>query len=1033
MRKAAAVCAGLPLLLLTVGALPASAAPTGQTPPDAVQDVTAPKDIDPLDYEAGRYIVVLAEQPAATYNGGTDGFPATKPPQGKKLDAKRPEVKEYQAHLENKQAAVAKSKNVDIKRSFTVALNGFSAELSAEQALRLAKDPGVQAVAPDTENAPDYSSTDFLGLSGPYGSWNTVFGGVDKAGEGIVVGVIDTGYTPSSPFFAGDEVKPLAGEPQVGVPYRRADGNIAMLKANGETFSGACQPGVETGAAFDGTACNSKVLSAHYFADDFVRFVAPEHRAPQEQLSPVDVDSHGTHTGSTAVGNSNIEAVVGGRDLGITSGVAPAAKLAVYKICWEDDDPNTGGCYSSSAVAAINQAIMDGVDVLNYSISGSTSTTTDPVSLAFLAAASAGIFVAASAGNSGPAAGTVNHGAPWLTTVAATSFSSELQGTAEFSDGSKFRGASLMSREVPPSPVVLAAAAAAAGAANPQLCGPNTLDGAKVAGRVVVCDRGVIDRVAKSAEVKRAGGVGMILVNLTTSSEDVDLHAVPTVHVNPPATQEIKDKVTANPDILVALVNHDTTGLPAAPEPRIAGFSSRGPLGAAGSDLLKPDIAAPGVAVLAGVSPIGANGEQFGMLSGTSMASPHVAGFAALIMAKEPGWSPAAVKSAMMTTATDVVNEDGSKNTDLFATGAGQASVVAALNPGFVFDAGEDDYAGYLRFIEDPGVDRKKPRHRGTAPRDMNLASFAVGSLAGKVTVTRTATAVTPGLYRVTADVPGVSVKVSPPVLNFAKAGQQRSFQVTFENQSAALGEFAMGSLSWQGPGTTVTSPVAVRPLPVLVEPELSFNTDQGTGSGSIPVVSGTNAPVNLALNGLAKADSTAIELVPGPIAVTTNASNFLKEVVVPEGTKLAKFQLISSDPTAAYDMLVFNPRGQYYDVRTGSSSESLSLSNPAPGTYTVLANLYSSTGGAPVKATIDAAVLGGEVGNASVSPNPLQLHNGKRGHVTLKWTGLAPGNYLGRVAFGDTGTETFVSVIVTDGGTAVVPDRGKVGRGHGG
>ena len=1019
MRKAAAVCAGLPLLLVTVGALPASATPTEQTPPDAVQQVIAQKDIDPLDYQAGRYIVVLAEQPAATYSGGTDGFTATQPKRGKKLDANRPEVKKYRAHLENKQAAVAKSKNVDIKRNFTVALNGFSAELSAEQALRLAKDPSVQAVAPDTENAPDYSSTDFLGLSGPNGSWNTAFGGVDKAGEGIVVGVIDTGYTPSSPFFAGEEVKPLTGEPQVGVPYRASNGNIAMLKANGETFSGQCQPGVDTGAAFDGTACNSKVLSAHYFADDFVRYVAPENRAPQEQLSPVDVASHGTHTGSTAVGNSNIEATVGGRDLGITSGVAPAAKLSVYKVCWEDDDPATGGCYSSSAVAAINQAIMDGVDVLNYSISGSTSTTTDPVSLAFQAAASAGIFVAASAGNSGPAAGTVNHGAPWLTTVAATSFSSELQGTAEFSDGSKFRGASLMSHEVPPSPVVLAAAAAAAGAANPQLCGPNTLDDAKVAGRVVVCDRGVIDRVAKSTEVKRAGGVGMILVNLNTSSEDVDLHAVPTVHVNPPATQEIKDKVTATPDILVALVNRDTTGLPVAPEPRIAGFSSRGPLGAAGSDLLKPDIAAPGVAVLAGVSPIGAKGEQFGMLSGTSMASPHVAGFAALIMAKKPDWSPAAVKSAMMTTATDVVNEDGSKNTDLFATGAGQASVVGALNPGFVFDAGDADY---LKFI------------RGrTAPRDMNLASFAVGNLAGKVTVTRTVTAVTPGLYKVKADVPGVNVKVSPPVLNFAKAGQQRSFKVTFENQSAALGEFAMGSVSWQGPGTTVTSPVAVRPLPVLVEPELSFSTNKGTGSGSIPVVSGTNLPVNLTLNGLAKADSTAIELVPGPIAVTTNASNVLKEVVVPEGTELAKFQLVSSDPTTDFDMLVFNPQGQYYDVRTGSSSESLSLSKPAPGTYTVLANLYSSTGGAPVKATIDAAVLGGEVGNASVSPNPLQLPNGKRGNVTLNWTGLAPGNYLGRVAFGDTGTETFVSVIVTDGGTAVVPDSGKVGRGTGG
>lgn len=1015
MLKAAAVCAGVPLLLATLGALPAAATPGAQP-----STTRAALDADPQLYQGGRYIVVLADKPLAMYDGGTAGLAPTKPEEGQKLDATRPEVKKYKAHLEQQQAAVAESENVQVKRTFTAALNGFSADLTAGQALALAKDPNVLVVAPDTENAPDYSSTDFLGLSGENGSWNTSFGGTDKAGEGVVVGVIDTGYTPSSPFFAGEEVQPLTGEPQVGVPYRTDDGNIAMLKANGDTFSGECQKGVETGADFDGTACNSKVLSAHYFADDFQRYVAPGDRAPQEVLSPVDVDSHGTHTASTAAGNANIAASIGGRDMGITGGVAPAAKVSVYKICWEDNDPTTGGCYSSSAVAAINQAILDGVDVLNYSISGSTSTTTDPVSLAFLSATSAGIFVAASAGNSGPTAGTVNHGAPWLTTVAATSFSSELAGTAEFSDGTKFRGASMMSQSVPPSPVVLAASAAAAGAANPELCGPGSLDAALVTGKVVVCDRGVIDRVAKSTEVKRAGGVGMILTNVTPSSEDVDLHAVPTVHVNPPATQEIKDKITANPDILVSLVDQDTTGLPVDPQPQIAGFSSRGPLGATNSDLLKPDVSAPGVAVLAGVSPIATGGDQFGMLSGTSMASPHVAGFAALLKAKNPTWSPAVVKSAMMTTTTDVVNADGSKNTDVFATGAGQTSVVKALSPGLVYDAGDTDY---LKFIQGTGLDLGMEGLGSTAPRDMNLASFAVGSLAGKVTVTRTVTALKPGLYRASANVPGVNVKVTPSVLNFSAAGDKRTFKVTFENASAALDAFAMGSLSWQGAGTSVTSPVAVRPLPALVAPEVAFSSSKSTDSGKIPVVSGTDQPIPLTLDGLSKADSSAIELVPGPLVVGTDASNFLKEVTVPEGTQLAKFQVISSDANADYDMIVFDPQGQYSDVRTASSSETLSIPNPQPGTYTVLANLYSSPNGGPVKATVDAAVLGANAGNASVTPNPLKLRNGKSGAVTLGWTGLAPGSYLGRVSFGDGGTETFVSVLITADGTAVAPD----------
>lgn len=1018
--RAAAICACLPIALGALGALPATAAP------DDAATATPQDDINPLDYQGGRYIVVLKEPSAAMYDGGTAGLTRTKPTPGRKLDAHKPEVKKYQAHLKGKQDALAQAEGVTVKRTYTAALNGFSADLTATQALALAKDPGTLVVAPDTENAPDYSSTDFLGLSGPKGSWKTTFGGVTKAGAGIVVGIIDTGYTPSSPFFAGEEVKPLKGDPKVGVPYKTADGQIAMLKANGDTFMGECQKGQDTGASFDGTACNSKVLGAHYFADDYLRTVAPEHRALQEQISPVDVDSHGTHTGSTAAGNANVRAALGGRDMGITGGVAPAAKLSIYKTCWEDDDPDTGGCYSSAAVAAVNQAILDGVDVLNYSISGSTSTTTDPVSLAFLSATSAGIFVAVSAGNSGPTAGTVNHVAPWLTTVAATSFSSELQGTAEFADGSKFRGASMMPHPVEPSHVVLATVAAAAGAASPQLCGPNTLDPAKVAGKIVVCDRGVVDRVAKSVEVKRAGGVGMILVNVTESSEDVDLHAVPTVHVNPPASQAIKDKVTANPDILVGLAATDTTGLPAEPQPQLAGFSSRGPLEAVGTDLLKPDVSAPGVAVLAGASPIATGGEQFGMLSGTSMASPHVAGFAALIKAAHPDWSPATVKSAMMTTATNVVNSDGSRTTDVFGTGAGQADVVKALSPGLVYDAGDTEY---LKFIQGTGLDVGIPDLGSTAARDMNLASFAVGSLAGKVTVTRTVTALKPGLYRATANVPGVNVKVTPSVLNFPSAGDQRSYKVTFENSSSALGTFAMGSLAWEGAGSSVVSPVAVRPVPVIVAPEVTFNSAGGSGSGKIPVVSGSNAPIKVSVDGLSKADSTAIELVPGTISTTPDASNFLKEVVVPEGTQLAKFQVLSSDPAADYDMIVVNPAGSYYDVRTGSASESLSLADPTPGTYTILANLYSSANGAPVKATVDAAVLGAATGNATVSPTPLKLANGKSGNVTLTWTGLTPGSYLGRVSFGDTGTATFVSVTVGPDGAGVAPDHGKKGK----
>ncbi|PPB48211.1 protease [Arthrobacter pityocampae] len=1002
LRTAAAIVLGLPLLVTSTAVAPAAFAAPGTS----VAPQKAPaKDLDPAQFPAGKYIVVLADKPVATYEGGVQGIAPTKPQPGKKLDAEAQNVQQYSKFLETKQQEVAAAENVEVDRTYTAAINGFAADLSAEQAIELAKSDKVLMVAPDVENAPDYSTIDFLGLDGNKGAWKTQFGGKKNAGKGTVVGVIDTGYAPDNPFFAGKPVKPLPGnsKPKVGEPYRDADGRIAMLKADGTTFAGDC----EVGEDFDGSLCNSKVVSAQYFAEAFIATVPAENRAPEEVLSPVDIDNHGTHTASTAAGNAGVTQTVDGRDFGVSAGVAPEAKISVYKTCWEDKDPNTGGCYSSAAVDAINQAILDGVDVLNYSISGSTTTTTDPVSLAFLSATSAGIFVAASAGNSGPTASTVNHGAPWMTTVAASTFNYELQGTAEFSDGTKYRGASIMRTGVPASPVVLAANAAAAGAVSPSLCGPNTLDPAKVAGKIVVCDRGVVDRTAKSAEVKRGGGVGMILVNLVDSSTDTDQHVVPTVHVNAPEALELKAKVAANPAITVALKPTDTTGKPLPPTPQIAGFSSRGPLLATDSDLLKPDITAPGVAVLAGVSTVGSKGAQFGFLSGTSMASPHIAGFAALVLAKNPAWSPAAVKSAMMTTAYPLKTATGGVETDVLAVGAGHINPASVLNPGLVYDQTVDDY---LRFIQGTGVDLGIKEIKAVAAKDTNVPSFALGNLTGRTEVTRTVTAVTPGLYRATANVPGVKVTVTPAVLNFSAPGEKRTFKVSFENQSAPFGTFAAGSLTWSGQGTTVTSPVAVRPQAVKAPAEVAFTSPGPDGSGSFDVTSGTNTPIKMTLDGLSKADSTPINLEVG--AETT------KEVTVPAGAPVAKFSVLSSDPTADFDMKIILPSGAAQDVATADASETITIPNPAPGTYRIIANLYASTDNRPTAGTIDAAVLKTE-NNATLTPNPLALANGSTGKVNLAWQGLAAGSYVGRVTYAGSSAVTYVTVVVGGAGEA--------------
>jgi subtilisin family serine protease len=1018
-QRLAALAVGIPLAF-SVAAAPAHAAPDiAPAAPSAALSADTGKV-----YEDGRYIVVLAEQAVAAYDGGTPGYAPTKPGNGRKVDAGAPNVKAYDAHLRRAQRDVAGKHAVKVGQQFTTALNGFTATLTGAQAASLAKDSKVLTVAEDEQLAPDYTSNDFMKLTGPQGAWATQFGGKDNAGRGTVVGVIDTGYTPSNPFLTGDPVTPLApgAKPKVGVPYRDADGTVAMLKGDGQTFKGECQPGQGTGAAFDGSACNSKVLSARYFAEPFLASVAPEHRAPEELISPVDVGSHGTHTASTAAGNADVHMSISGTDFGVSSGVAPAAKVAVYKVCWEDDDPNTGGCYSSSSVAAIDAAITDGVDVLNYSISGNTNSTTDPVALAFLNAASAGIFVANSAGNSGPTPSTVNHAAPWVTSVAASTFPGDLVGTVVLSDGSKYRGATVMSGEVKDKQPVLAADAAASGAQDANLCMAGTLDPAKVTGKVVVCDRGVNARVDKSAEVKRAGGVGMVLVNLTPSSEDSDLHSVPTIHVNAPDGPALKAKVAADPALTVSLVKGDLTGKPASPAPQIAGFSSRGPSLASGGDLLKPDVSAPGVNVLAGVSPIANNGEQFGFMSGTSMASPHIAGVGALVLGKNPAWTPAMVKSAMMTTAYPLVNADGTPDANPFDGGAGHVDTAKVTDPGLVYNAGAKDW---LAFLNGQGYPTGAPQAGSVEAKDVNLPSFALGSLVGEVQVTRKITALVPGLYRPKVNLPGIDFHVEPQALNFAKAGQTREVTITIKNVSAPNGTFTTGSLSWVGP-RTVTSPIAIRPVEAKVDPAYSFSSATGTGSGTFTMTSGSNSPIPVGLEGLAPVAQKAVTKVPGPVAGANDASNGLVSVAVPAGQKTARFVLKAADSRTDWDMYVLAPNGsgglKQLTAATGSASESLEIPNPIAGTYYIIANLFASPGNGATDAVIQAAAWAGDAGNATVTPNPIVAANGSQATETLAWNGLSAGAYMGRLTFGSSGVTSWVDLTVGSGAAASAP-----------
>jgi len=993
VRLAAAVAS----MALVGGFGLASAAPASAAP----SPIGTPSTPTPTaSFEAGRYVVTLRDDAVASYDGSKKSYAATRPKAGDNLDVNAKRAVSYAGYLETNQADVASSVGADIISSYTVATNGFTSSLSAEQAAALAADPRVAEVTRDELLHPQAvpTSSDFLGLSGADGVWEQT-GGVSSAGEGIVVGVIDSGIAPENPAFAGEPLGTTAGAD----PYLSGD-DIRFDKSDGSTFVGQCV----TGEQFAASACSTKIVSAKYYVANYDEDSIGEDRG--EYLSPRDGSGHGSHTASTAAGNNGIAASIGARDLGDFSGVVPGARIAAYKVCWSGHTPAEDGCATGDLLAAIDAAVADGVDVINFSIGGGAARST--VSLtdgAFLNAAIAGIFVAASAGNDGPGPSTADNASPWITTVAASTIPS-YEATVELGDGATYLGGSITVPVDTPvtGPFVAAGAVATAGTADPQLCAEGSLDPALAAGTIVLCERGVVDRVAKSAEVARAGGIGMVLVNPTRNSLDVDTHAVPTIHVDADA-REALIAYAATTGATVTLQDGNPGGLPSAPTPQVADFSSRGPILVDGGDMLKPDIAAPGVGILAGYTNAEGAEPQFALLSGTSMASPHVAGLAALYLGEHPDASPAEVKSAMMTTAYDTVDAAGAPAEDPFAQGAGHVDPTSYLEPGLLYLNDVDDWYGYVQGL---GI-----ADTGVAPidgSDLNLASIAIGSLAGTQTVTRTVTATAAGSYTAQpVAVPGVDVTVSPATLSFAAAGESADFTVTFTRTTAPIGEYSTGMLRWVDGATEVVSPLAVRPVVIAVPSEV---TGEGTtGSTTIPVSAGETVDVPMLLAGLVKGST-----LHGSGRAGDPADRHI--VTVPEGVELARFDLASSDEDADLDLRLYGIDDAGFSWLVDSSEsqsgiESIDVPGLAAGRYIVEVDYYSGDDELEYDLTSYMLAADSAAGALTADPSTLSMKLGQTASVAVSWTGLDTGaHYLARVAFGTTGGVSMLTVAA--GGT---------------
>ncbi len=934
----------------------------------------------------GVYIVEMANKPVVSYTGDVPGLKATAPKKGQKIDVLSADVVNYVAYLDGKHnEALAKVGGGQKLYDFRYTYNGFAAKLTQEQANKLAAMDGVLAVNADELLSLDTASTpSFLGLNAPGGLWDQA-GGVGNAGENVVVGIVDGGIWPESLSFSDRTGLNGNGTQDGKLDYQQIPG-----------WNAKCTPGEEWSA----TNCNQKIIGAQYYNAGWGGNAGIDAQLPWEYNSPRDFGGHGTHTASTAAGNYNTPTTGPAAVFGPVSGIAPRARISVYKVCWETG--SGGSCFSSDSVAAIDQAVADGVDVINFSISGSQTNFRDPVEIAFLFAADAGVFVAASAGNSGPTTSTVAHPGPWLTTVAAGTHNRNGVGSVTLGNNATYNGASVATAVT--APLIDSTAAGLPGADPTQLAlcygaddGAVVLDPAKVAGKIVVCDRGVTARVNKSLAVQEAGGVGMILVNTSVNSLNADFHFVPTVHLQSTDRAAIK-AYAATPGATASIAQ--ATIVFNTPAPFTASFSSRGPLRAGNGDLLKPDLIAPGQDILAAVAPPGNAGRDFDLYSGTSMSSPHVAGLGALMKDLHPDWSPMAIKSALMTTAYDVLDGPNTNPLVIFRQGAGHVQPNKAGDPGLVFDSGFNDW---LNFICGTQPGSFCSAFTPIDPSNLNVASIAIGDMAGQQTVTRRVTNVGSQAETYTASYTGLSgfTVTLPNSFTIAK-GATKSFDVTFVRTTATLNSYTGGQFTLTGDkGHVVRIPVVIRPVALAAPTQVTTN--------SYKVTFGYTGNFSATPRGLVPAAITAGTVADDPTDSTCSLSSpnaQLIPVAIPLGTTYARFSLFDADvnPGSDIDLCVFNSIGTLIGSSgSGTSAEEVNLGNGTLDiggqTVTVVVQGWGVVGSSPFK--LHTWLLGStSAGNMTVSA-PASATIGATGTINLSFSGLAAGTkYLGSVAY---------------------------------
>ncbi|KAJ4725703.1 Subtilisin-like protease [Melia azedarach] len=658
-------------------------------------------------------------------------------------------------------------------RSYRRSFNGFAAKLTENESQKLASMKEVVSVFPSrTLQLHTTRSWDFMGFNESINRKHSVE-------SDIIVGVIDTGIWPESESFSDEGFGPA--------PKR---------------WKGACKGG-------ENFTCNNKIIGARYYATG------------GQVVSARDEEGHGSHTASTAAGNNFKDANFFGLGQGTARGGVPAARIAAYKVCTPD------GCESENLLAAFDDAIADGVDLITISIGGQVAVdfSQDAIAIGAFHAMAKGILTLNSAGNSGPAAGVTSSVAPWIMSVAASTTDRLFVDKVVLGNGKTVVGYSLNPFTLKGKKLPLIYGQRDSNTCSTeavQFCSAGCLNHSLVNGKIVLCDQFDGFPVAR-----RAGAAGSILKN--------DLFDKVSFGVSLPALALSSD----NYDRIISYVNSTknpqaeilkTSVLKDSDAPVVAPFSSRGP-NAIVPEILKPDISAPGVDILAAYSPLGSVSKddmderhvKYNILSGTSMSCPHTAGVAAYIKSFHPDWSPSAIKSAIMTTAWPM---NSSKNAEAeFAYGSGHVNPVKAINPGLVYETFKQDYIkmlcslGYdeskLRSISGDNSSCPKGSDKGS-PRDLNYPSAAAQVSPQKsftIKFTRTVTNV--GLAKSTYKVQAltnskIGIKVEPGILSFKSLNEKKSFDVTVTGEGLPYGTIVSGSLVWSDGNHSVRSPIVI-------------------------------------------------------------------------------------------------------------------------------------------------------------------------------------------------------------------------------